>query len=226
MPSGLPRATINPISRVTKLITRCSRGSSHSRQALMPCARRSPRGTSQARQVARALRQRDQRILVADVAQIDPDAGLAVEEFAQFGNGKAMAGMDADDRRTLLQERLDLAGKLLREVFELRAEPGLHALAGPYQPLAEGGQPRALAALGFYQRRAEKCRPLFDQIPDVPVRQVRIARRAGDLSGFADLVQHAQHHDDAVQAAFLAEAPGRLDLDVQHISPIYEVGFT
>ena len=42
--SGLPRLTISPISRVTKLMTRSSRGSSHSLQARMPCARNSPRG--------------------------------------------------------------------------------------------------------------------------------------------------------------------------------------
>ena len=42
--NGLPRLTIRPISRVTKLITRSCRGSSHSLQALMPCARNRPRG--------------------------------------------------------------------------------------------------------------------------------------------------------------------------------------
>ena len=35
-------------------------------------------------EIAGALRQRHQRILVADIAQIDADAGLAVEQFAQL----------------------------------------------------------------------------------------------------------------------------------------------
>ncbi len=141
----------------------------------------------QAGEVAGALRQRDQRILVADIAQVDADAGLAVEEFAQLCHRKAVAGMDADHGRALLEERLDLAGKLLRQVFELQAEPRLHALARPHQPLAERGEFGALAALGFDQRRAEELRPLLDQIPDVAVGEVGIAGRAGDLPGLPDL---------------------------------------
>ena len=129
----------------------------------------------QAGEIAGALRQRDQRILVADIAQIDADAGLAVEEFAQFCHRKAMAGMHADHRRALLEERLDLARELLRQIFELRSEPGLHALARPHQPLAERRQFRALAALGLDQRRAEEFRPLLDQIPDVAIGEVRVA---------------------------------------------------
>src|SRR3954452_17375384 len=88
-------------------------------------------------EIAGALRQRHQRILVADIAQIDADAGLTVEEFAQLCHRKAVARMHPDHRGALLEERLYLARELLREVFELRAEPRLHALAGPYQPLAE-----------------------------------------------------------------------------------------
>src|SRR2546426_279834 len=114
----------------------------------------------QAGEIAGALRQRDQRILVADIAQVDADAGLAVKEFAQLGHRKAVAGMDTDDRRPLLEKRLDLARKLLREIFELGPEPRLHALARPHQPLAERGQLGTLAALGFDQRRAEELRPL------------------------------------------------------------------
>ena len=72
-------------------------------------------------------------MLVADIAQIDADAGLAVEEFAQLCDGKAVARMDADHRGPLLEERLDLARELLRQIFELRPEPRLHALAGPHQ---------------------------------------------------------------------------------------------
>ena len=47
--SGLPRLTISPISRVTKLMTRSSRGSSHSLQARMLCARNAPRGRCRGR---------------------------------------------------------------------------------------------------------------------------------------------------------------------------------
>src|ERR1700761_6730919 len=71
-------------------------------------------------QIAGALRQRDQRMLVADIAQIDADAGFAVEQFAQFRDSKAVAGMNANDGWALMQERLDLGGEFLREVFQLR----------------------------------------------------------------------------------------------------------
>src|SRR5437879_6698886 len=57
-----------------------------------------------------ALRQRNQRILIADIAQIDADAGLAVEQFAQFGNRKAVAGMGPDDGRTWMQAGPDSEG--------------------------------------------------------------------------------------------------------------------
>src|SRR3954468_22966013 len=101
----------------------------------------------QAGEIAGALRQRDQRMLVADIAQIDADAGLAVEEFAQFCDRKTVAGMHADHRRALLEKGLDLARQLRREVFKLRSEPALHTLARPSQPLAERREFRALAAL-------------------------------------------------------------------------------
>ena len=52
-------------------------------------------------EIAGALRQRDQRMLVADIAQIDADAGLAVEQFAQLCDGKTVAGMNADHRRAV-----------------------------------------------------------------------------------------------------------------------------
>src|SRR5438034_8019149 len=48
--------------------------------------------------------------------------------------------VNADDGRALMQERLDLGHEFLREIFELRAEPRLHALSGPDQFFAEGGE--------------------------------------------------------------------------------------
>src|SRR3954453_19434120 len=116
----------------------------------------------QAGEIAGALRQRDQRMLIADIAEIDADAGLPVEEFAQFCDRKTVAGVNADHRRALLEERLDLARQFLRQILELRSEPSLHALACPHQPLPERREFRAFAALGFHQRRAEELRPLLD----------------------------------------------------------------
>lgn len=57
-------------------------------------------------------------MLIADVAQINSDTGLPVEQLTQFQYGEAMAGVNTNDRRALLQERLDFRRKLLRQVFD------------------------------------------------------------------------------------------------------------
>ena len=46
--------------------------------------------------------------------------------------------MNPNDALTLMQERLDLGGKLLREIVQLRAQTGLNALSGPDQLFTEG----------------------------------------------------------------------------------------
>ena len=176
-------------------------------------------------EIAGALRQRHQRILVADITQIDADTGLAVEQFAQLRNGKTVAGMDADHRRALMQERFYFRGELLGEVFQLRTKARLHALSGPHQLLAERRQRRAFAALGFDQRHAEEVGPLFDQIPDVAVGETGVGRRAGEFAGLPDFVQHPEHHHDRLRAALLPKSPDGIDVDVQHGLPGYEVSF-
>src|SRR5439155_24212749 len=105
----------------------------------------------------------------------------------------------------LLEKGLDLARKLLREVIELGPGPRLHALAGPHQPLAERTQLGALAALGFDQRRAEKLRPLLDQVPDMPVGEVGIAGRAGNFPGLPDFIEDAEHDHRRARAALPAK---------------------
>ena len=180
----------------------------------MPCARNARQ--MHAGKIARALRQRHQRILIADIAQIDADAGFAVQQFAQFRHRKTVAGVNADDGRALMQERLDLGHEFLREIFELRAEPRLHALSGPDQFFAEGGERRALAAVSLDQRHAEEIGPLLDQIPDVPIGELGVLRRTGEFSGLSDLVEHTEHHDRGLRAAFLMKSPDGFDLNVVH----------
>ncbi len=58
-----------------------------------------------------------------------------------------------------MQERLDLGDEFLRQIFELRPEPRLHALTRPDQLFAEGRQYGAFAATGFDERHAEKIGP-------------------------------------------------------------------
>src|SRR5436309_1102329 len=166
--------------------------------------------------IARALRQRHQRILIADIAQIDADAGFAVQQFAQFRHRKTVAGVNADDGRALMQERLDLGHEFLREIFELRTEPRLHALSGPDQFFAEGGERSALAAVSLYQRHAEEIGPLLDQIPDMPIGELGMLRRAGEFPGLPDFIENAEHHHRRLRTAFLVKSPDGFDLDVMH----------
>ena len=74
---------------------------------------------------------------------------------------------------TLRQYLVDLGLELLREILKLRIEPRVQALAGPHQLLAQGREPRAAPLVPLDQRRAEERRPLFDQVPAMPVGHVR-----------------------------------------------------
>jgi hypothetical protein len=122
-----------------------------------------------------------------------------------------------------MQEGLDLGGEFLREIFKLRTETGLHALAGPDQFFAEGGQHRALAAMGLDQWHTEEIGPLFDQIPDVPIGELGVLGRTGEFSGLSDLVEDAEHHHRGLWTAFLVKAPYGFDLNVVHRRRPYEV---
>src|ERR1700733_14888842 len=51
---------------------------------------------------------------------------------------------------------------------------------------------------------------------------MRVPRGAGELSGFTDFIEDAQHHDDGLRAVFLVKSPDGLDLDVEHVfHPIF-----
>ncbi|CEG07127.1 hypothetical protein BN961_00508 [Afipia felis] len=115
-----------------------------------------------------------------------------------------------------MQERFDLARELLREVLQLRAEPRFEPLSRPDQFLAERRQRRAAAALALDERRAEECRPLLDQIPDVPVRQIGVRGGAGEFSGLPNLIEDAKHDDGSLWAAFFTKSPDRFDFDMKH----------
>ena len=66
-------------------------------------------------------------------------------------------------------------------------------------------------------RHAEKIGPLFDQVPDVPVGEMGVFGRAGEFSGFSDLVEDPEHHHRGLRAALFAKSPDGLDLDIQHV---------
>ena len=54
--------------------------------------------------------------------------------------------------------------------------------------------------------------------------QMGVVGGGGDLAGFADLVEDAEHHDDTLRAAFLMKPPHGFDLDLQHVPAlVYEM---
>jgi hypothetical protein len=141
-----------------------------------------------------------------------------VKQLPQLRDGETMTGVNADDRRTLLQKRLDLSDKLLRQIFQLRAEARLHALSGPDQLFAERGQFCPFSALGLDQRHAEKFGPLLDQIPDVPIGEMGVIGGTGEFPGFTDLVEDSEHDNRGLRTAFLVESPHGFNFDMQHRS--------
>src|SRR5258708_26895474 len=122
--------------------------------------------------------------------------------------------MNADDGRALMQERLDLGHKFLRQILKLRSETRLHTLTRPDQFFTECGQRRALAAMGFDQRHAEEIGPLFDQIPDVTIGKMGTISGTGEFSGLPDLVEDPEHHHDRLWTALPAKSPDGFNLDV------------
>ena len=160
-----------------------------------------------ARQIASVVRERNQRVLIADVPQVHAEVRFAAEQFSQLRNGESMAGVHADDRRAMREKLVDLRLQLLREVLELRSQPRLEPLPGPYQLAAERGQTRSAALLPFHQWRAEESRPLLDQIPRVPVGNPRPFGGPADFAGHADFVQEIEHDQDGLAIAVSLETP-------------------
>src|SRR3569623_869458 len=129
--------------------------------------------------------------------------------------------MNADHRRLLMQERLDLARKLLREVLLLRAEPSFEPLSRPDQLFTERRQRGAAAALALHERCAEELGPLLDEIPAVTIWQIGVRGGACQFSGLPDLVEDSEHDDGGLRAALLAKPPDRLDFDMEHHNSPY-----
>ncbi len=124
-----------------------------------------------------------------------------------------MAGVHAHHRGAVRHELVDLGLQLLGQVLQLGSQAGLQALAGPDQLFAERGQLGAAALLAHDQGRLEEGGPLLDQVPAMAIGQVLPVRRAGDLTGGADLVQEVEHHQHRLGLAVPPEAPLGLDLD-------------
>ena len=209
----MPRFTISPISRVTSPITRCSAGTSHGLGRRDGLLAQLPLREMHAGHFARAAGERDERILIAHVAQIDTQMRLAQQHLLQFRYREPVARMDSHQVRGLRENFVDLRLELLREVLQLRAQSRLQPLARPDELLAERGELRAAPLLPLHQRGAEERGPFLDQVPAVPVGHLRAVGGPCDLAGGADLIQEIQHHQHRLPAVLPAEAPDGLDVD-------------
>jgi predicted pyridoxine 5'-phosphate oxidase superfamily flavin-nucleotide-binding protein len=181
--------------------------------------RHAPGRQVKAAQVASTVRHRSQRIDRAEVLQLEPHGGLALDQAGQQRDRVAMAGMQAQHRVRIHQRRIYFAVDFHRQVFQLRRQSRLYALRRPGQLLAQRRQFRALALRQLDQRRAEEGRPGADQIPAVTVGKPDVARRLGQLSAALYGGQHAGTARVDFAAFGIAETPGRFDLDahVRHL---------
>src|SRR5262249_31187954 len=59
-------------------------------------------------QLTAAVRERYERVLIADVAQVDIDIGVAADQLAQFRHRKPVARVHPDDVRALRQRIVEL----------------------------------------------------------------------------------------------------------------------
>ena len=168
-----------------------------------------------AREVAAAVGQRGRRIDVTDIAEIHLQPGFPAQQLAQRRHRESVAGMDANDRAGFRQHGVDLALEFLRQVLQLRAQTRLQALARPHKPLPERRQDRAAPLAAFHQRRLEELRPLLDQVPGMPIADLRAFGRAADLAGGTDLVEEIQHDEHGAGITLLGEAPDGLDFNAE-----------
>src|SRR5215469_6124991 len=104
-----------------------------------------------------------------------------------------MARVYADYRRSRRKELVDLGFQFLGEVLELRSKPRLEPPSRPNELLAQRRQAGADSLFPLDQGRAEEIGPLLDQIPGMPVGEIRPTCRSRDFSCHPDLVQQIEH---------------------------------
>jgi hypothetical protein len=51
----------------------------------------------------------------------------------------------------------------------------------------------------------------------MPIGELGVLRRAGQLPGLPDFIENAEHHHRRLRAAFLVKSPDGFDLNVMHL---------
>src|SRR5215469_11508010 len=100
-------------------------------------------GKMHAGQIAAIVRERYQRVLIADISQVDSQAFFAEKQLSQLRNGEAVACVNTDDGGAEREKLVDLGFQFLGKVLELRSQTRLQTLARPDQLVAKRGQFRA-----------------------------------------------------------------------------------
>ena len=100
-------------------------------------------------QLASIVRERNQGGLITDVPEIHAEIGFAAEQFSQLRNRESVAGMHADNRRSVREKLVDLSFQLLRQILELRSQARLKPLPGPHKLATEFSQAGSVSLLSF-----------------------------------------------------------------------------
>ena len=110
----------------------------------------------EAAEFAGAPRNGSQRFLRAQIPQVELDLGMRPQQLRQLGDGKTVAGVDAQRGSGRRDELADLQVEFRGEAFQLRGEAGIDALLCSEQFFPQRGQGRAAAALEIDQGTAEE----------------------------------------------------------------------
>src|SRR5579862_165303 len=164
-------------------------------------------------ELARIVGERDHRVLVGDVAQVDADVGLTAQKLAQLRDRKAVARVNANHRGPLRQDVTEIRLQLLRQILQLRSQARVQALAGPDELLTELRQTGAPSTRSLDERSAEETGPFLDQVPAVPVGNLSALSRARDFAGFPQLTQDLEHHEHRATVVFPTKSPNGLDFN-------------
>ncbi len=174
-------------------------------------------GHVEAGYVARPARQRRESIGRAQVLQIERDLAVPPQQLRDLRHRVAVARVQAQGRAALRHHPVDLQVELGGDVFELGQEPGNRTRLGPHQLLAQRGQPRTASLLQLHQGTAKELRPFRDDVPGVAIGQIHPLGGQSQLPGFVHGVQQREQLVIDLLPGFVAEDPGRANLDSLHM---------
>ena len=167
--------------------------------------------------IAAVVRQRDQRILIADVAQVDVDV------LSRAPAVRAASKRQSHD----WHERAPPAGLCGNSwLISVSSSCDRFCNCGPSRACSRCPAQTSFSPSGVRLRAAplpaapraahRKTPTILDQIPAVPVGQPGATCGPCDFPGGANFVQEIQHHAHGVGVVVAAKVPYRIDIDADH----------